>query len=304
MDQYEHSFQVRAKRAVILLLVTIFVVSGCSSTKLAYRYADWGIIWWVEDFITLTEPQKQQLNADIDNLKDWHCSTELPRYRSWLDNLQSDLATGDPGPAEVSGLQSQLATFIPPLLNQVAPIATNLLSSLSDEQVRELADNMAEKQQELEKEFLSGSSEQIAKARAERTAERAERWLGSLNGRQQTSINNWSENRAGQTTIWLEGRKHWQEALLEALRERDEPGFDARITDLINNPEAGRGEAYSEMMDTSMEAMTSLIQDLLLASHPSHLDHLARQASKLSGDFKALTCQPGSEVASQALTSR
>ena len=299
MDQYGRSFQVRAKRAMAMLLVTIFVVSGCSSTKLAYRYADWGIIWWVEDFITLTEPQKQQLNADIENLKGWHCSTELPRYRTWLDSLQSDLAAGDPGPAEVSSLQSQLTTFIPPLLNQITPIASNLLSSLSNEQVHELENNMTEKHKELEEKFLAGDSEQIAEARAERTAERAERWLGSLNGRQQSSINNWSENRAGQTEIWLEGRKNWQKSLLEALKNRNKPGFEATITELINNPEAGRGEAYAEMMDRSMQAMTSLIQDLLMASQPSHLDHLTLRASELSGDFKALTCQPGSEVASR-----
>ncbi|WP_417517042.1 DUF6279 family lipoprotein [Marinobacter sp.] len=304
MDQYGHSFQVQAKRAVALLLVTIFAVSGCSSTKLAYRYADWGIIWWVEDFITLTEPQKQQLNADIENLKGWHCSNELPRYRTWLENLQSDLAAGDPGPAAVSSLQTRLTTFIPPLLNQITPIANNLLSSLSDEQVRELANNMSKNHQELEEKFLTGDSEQVAQARAERTAERAERWLGSLNGQQLNSINNWSENRVGQTEIWLEGRKNWQRALLEALEDRKEPGFEASISELITNPEAGRGEAYAEMMDRSMEAMTSLIQDLLLASQPSHLDHLTRRASELSGDFKALTCQPGSEVASRALTSR
>lgn len=54
------------------------------------------------------------------------------------------------------------------------------------------------------------------------------------------------------------------------------------------------------MMNQSIEAMTLLVKDLLLVSQPSHLDHLARQASELSGDFKALTCRPGSEVASRA----
>lgn len=289
-------------RIAALLLITLMLVTGCSSTRLAYRYADWGTVWWVEDFITLTKQQKQQkqqLNADIDNLKQWHCSAELPRYQAWLNNLRSELASGKPSPTEINVYQTQLLTFFPPLMQQITPGAINLLSSLSDEQVRELAGNMEDNQREMEDEFLAGNAETIAKTRAERTAERAERWLGSLNGSQQDVINNWSENRTGQTRIWLEGRKTWQKTLLAALDNRNEAGFEETITELVNNPEAGRGEAYAKRMDESMQTMSSLIQDLLQESQPSHLEHLDGRAAELSDDFKALTCKSSSEVASQ-----
>lgn len=303
MDQFGYSFKISVGRVVALVLISAFLVTGCSSTRLAYRYADWGIVWWVEGFVTLTQAQSQQLNADIESLKKWHCSTELPRYRAWLSSLQRDLVAGNPSPDEVNNLQTQLMTFLPPLLHQITPSAVNLLSSLSDEQVNELAGNMEAKHQEMENEFLVGNAEVLADARAERTAKRTEQWLGSLSGKQQRIINDWSENRGGQTRIWLKGRQNWQQALLLALENRNSPDFKATITELINNSEAARGDAYVAMMDNSVKAMTSLIQDLVLASKPSHLDHLGRRASELSGDFKALTCQPSSEVASRALTS-
>jgi hypothetical protein len=85
---------------------------------------------------------------------------------------------------------------------------------------------MAKKHRELEEKFLVGNAGEIAAARSERTAERAERWLGSLNGKQQSIINDWSENRVGQIRIWLEGRRTWQKALLDALQSRNEPGFE------------------------------------------------------------------------------
>ncbi|WP_100639968.1 DUF6279 family lipoprotein [Marinobacter salexigens] len=290
--------KVRSVRTAALLLVLILVVTGCSSTRLAYRYADWGIVWWVEDFITLTTAQKQQLNADIDELRQWHCSTELPRYQAWLHDLRSELATGKPGPADIRRHQDQLLTLLPPLMRQITPGAVRLLSSLNDEQVRELAENMAENHREMEEEFLAGDAETIAQARAERTEERAERWLGSLNATQKSLINDWSESRKGQTEIWLAGRRNWQKALLNALENRNEPGFGATVTELINNPEAGRGDAYAKRMDDSMAAMSSLIQQLLQAGEASHLDHLASKVSELRGDFKALTCVSGPEVAS------
>lgn len=300
MDQYGHLSKVHSIRTAALLLVTVLFISGCSSTRLAYRYADWGIVWWVEDFISLSQAQEQRLNADIERLKQWHCSTELPRYRAWLNNIDNDLVSGKPNPEAVSRLQDQLVSFFPPLMQSITPVAISLLSSLSDEQVRELAGNMEENHKKLKEEFLAGDAESIAQARAERTMERAERWLGNLNDSQQAIINIWSESRTGQTKIWLEGRRNWQKALLVALENRREAAFEHEISELINNPEAGRGDAYAQRTDEGMAAMSSLIQDLLQASQPSQRDHLAQRTSELNGDFKALTCKPGSEVAMQS----
>ncbi|MBU2875798.1 DUF3549 domain-containing protein [Marinobacter salexigens] len=300
MDQYGHLSKVHSIRTAALLLVTVLFISGCSSTRLAYRYADWGIVWWVEDFISLSQAQEQRLNADIERLKQWHCSTELPRYRAWLNNIDNDLVSGKPNPEAVSRLQDQLVSFFPPLMQSITPVAISLLSSLSDEQVRELAGNMEENHKKLKEEFLAGDAESIAQARAERTMERAERWLGNLNDSQQAIINIWSESRTGQTKIWLEGRRNWQKALLVALENRREAAFEHEISELINNPEAGRGDAYAQRTDEGMAAMSSLIQDLLQASQPSQRDHLAQRTSELNGDFKALTCKPGSEVAVQS----
>ncbi|HCA35470.1 MAG TPA: DUF3549 domain-containing protein, partial [Gammaproteobacteria bacterium] len=175
-------------KSFVLILVLAFGLVGCSSTKVAYRYADWGIVWWVEDYVSLTADQKQQLNNDIAQLRQWHCSAELPRYQAWLDELESDVSNNPPDQATVEYHQQQLFSFFPSLLERATPVATNLLSSLSDEQVQELADNMAQSQREMEEEFLADSPEATAEARADRTAERVERWLGELNSEQRNIV--------------------------------------------------------------------------------------------------------------------
>lgn len=72
----------RARWIVGLMLLTF--LAGCSQTRLAYRYADWGVVWWVEDYISLTGEQEAQLSQDLEALRQWHCSAELPRYQQWL----------------------------------------------------------------------------------------------------------------------------------------------------------------------------------------------------------------------------
>lgn len=285
---HQHS---RIGRCLVLLLVAL-VTAGCSSTKLTYRYADWGIVWWVEDYVTLTDEQERQLSADLETLMQWHCSSELPRYQEWLAELESDVAGGPPEQGTVSYHQQRLFAFFPELLERITPVAANLLSTLSDRQVKELAENMARSQRETREEFLAETPEKTARARAERTADRMERWLGPLSPQQQEIIDQWSANRESQTEIWLQGRRNWQQALLERLEERRLPDFEERLRPLIVHSERARGQDYQMMMADSREAMATLIHELIQAGNNNTLAHLKGRASDLREDFAALACAP------------
>jgi hypothetical protein len=272
------------------LAVLMLILAGCSSTKLAYRYADWGVVWWVEDYIDLTGEQKATLNRDLDALRQWHCSAELPRYTLWLDELEADLARGTPDVDTIHYHRQQLTAFIPDLLDRAVPVAVNLLKTLSDDQVQELARNMARDQRELEDEMLAGTEQETARARAERTSERLERWLGSLNSQQQALVEAWSADRGRQTEIWLQGRENWQKALLATLETRNQPGFSSNIRELVVNSETARGPEYQAMLDESQQAMAELMHNLLQAGSSRHQEHLLAKAGELNGDFTTLTC--------------
>jgi hypothetical protein len=288
--EYRWPIGLNGIRLVAVIAMTALVLAGCSSTKLAYRYADWGIVWWVDDYIPMTNEQESLLEQDIRNLRDWHCSAELPRYSEWLTELKQDVRSSNLALSRVSYHQEQLFSFFPPLADRAKPAAVRLLSSLSDEQVRELADNMAENQEEKEQEFLAKNPEQTRQARAERTRDRVERWLGSLNNAQVDIVEQWSEARGRQTEIWLEGRRNWQQALLAALDRRNEADFADRIEYLIDNNDKVRGPRYQQMMAESGDAMASLMTDLLQEADPSQLDHLLDRASSLRSDFNILAC--------------
>ena len=277
-------------RSLLLTTLLVLVLSGCSSTRTAYRFADWGIVWWVDDYVRLTSAQETQLDQDLNAFLQWHCSAELPRYTQWLDQLEADMANETPSLATVRYHQTQLTGFVNNLLGQAVPVTVRLLETFSDEQVNQLATNMAEQHQELEEEMLEGSVQENTDARAERTRERLERWLGELNKPQEALVADWSAERGRQTEIWLAGRRNWQKALVASLEARDQPGFGARIEDLIVNYEQARGAEYQAMSVESQAAMAVLIQDLLAVGGPEHREHIINEAGKLNGDFTALTC--------------
>ena len=289
MECRSPSWLIEIKKVAVIIAIAL-VLASCSSTKLAYRYADWGIVWWVDDYIPMTDEQENQLERDLLSLRDWHCRTELPRYSGWLAELKQDVRSGNLQKARVSYHQEQLLSFFPPLADQAKPAAKRLLFSLSDEQVKELADNMAGSQAELEKVFLAENPEQTRQARTERTKERIERWLGTLNETQTRILEQWSFNRGRQTEIWLEGRRTWQRKLLEAIEQRKEAGFDSAIDYLIDNNDELRGSEYQQMMAESRASTTDLMTDLLEEADQQQLDLLLDRAAALRDDFNTLTC--------------
>lgn len=276
------------RRCIAITLLALISLVGCSSTKMAYQYADWGIVWWVNDYVPMTAAQEKQLERDIASLQQWHCNEELPRYSQWLTTLKQDVRSRQFDQATVEHHQQALFSFFPPLLERAKPAAVNLLNSLSDEQVRELAENMAENQREKEEEFLADNPEETRKARAERTAERVERWLGTLSDSQMEAVHQWSDARGQQTAIWLEGRRKWQKALVEALEQRQQADFDDRVSHLIDNNAEVRGAQYQKMLDESRTAMASLMSRLLKQASDEQLEHLIERAASLRSDFDTL----------------
>jgi len=296
---YRGALEGRYLLRLTVFCIALLVLAGCSSTKMAYRYADWGVVWWVEDYVTLTDSQKTRLYQDLDDFRTWHCATELPRYRRWLDTLAEDVQQQTLSSPALAGHQQQLQDFFTPLVDRTIPIASRLLASLSDAQVRELSESMAERQQDMRDEYLNENAAATAEARAQRSTERLERWFGDLNGEQRAIVRRWSEQRDGQTEIWLQGRRNWQLALLQALEDRREPGFSDEVARLLRESERIRGEEYQAMMARSRTALNELIHDIVMASDPGQLGHLRNRTVELKQDFQALTCAPGPEVANR-----
>lgn len=278
---------------VTIILITAFALlaSACSSTRMAYRYADWGIVWWVEDYITLTDSQRAELNRSIDTYRQWHCSTELPRYADWLGSLEADISNPPLDAQDVARRQSELVLALDRLLVEATPIATALLATLSDEQVDELTRNMAADQAKKEAEFLDPDPAVALQEREQRILQRAERWLGSLNDEQKATIAAWNRARGDQARIWLEGRARWQQALLEVLEVRQSEAFDSAMERLIRDGTEVRGERYEAMITQIRPALAGLMSNLVTQSKPEQRSHLTTELADLRRDFKALTCE-------------
>lgn len=283
---------------ILLLCLLVLQLGACSSTRLSYQFADRGVVWWVEDYVDLTGDQEDALLTDLRTMRDWdwHCQTQLPRYSDWLADLRRETARGELPPERIRFHRQQVAQFLEPLSDRVVPIASRLLASLSDEQVRQLVSNMEKEQAEDRREYLKEDTPEQA---VERVVERSERWLGALNQRQIAIIREWVADREGATEAWLNGREKWQSAFANLLAQRDDADFEERLGDMIIHYQRYQGEAAANQAEQNADDIVELTHDLLVAADEQHWQHLQAETDDLRQDMVALACTTDTSTAAR-----
>jgi hypothetical protein len=272
---------------VTSLILVLTLLSACSSTRLSYRFADRGAVWWVEDYVDLTGDQADTLRSDLRGLRDWHCQTQLPLYSDWLEDLRGETANGELAPARIRYHREQVTGFLEPLARRIVPVAGRLLKSLSDDQVDELVTGMQDQQAEYRRKYLQEDTPEEA---TDRVRERAERWLGSLNDRQLAVVRQWVADRDGATEAWLDGRENWQTAFAGVLSERRQPDFEERLRDMILNYEQYQNDDHQARSGQNADDVVYLTHQLLVAADDRHWQHLQEETTDLRQDFVALAC--------------
>lgn len=275
----------------IILLLCLCTLASCSSTRLAYSNLNWLISWKSSDYIPLTSTQKSWLSTRIDEHLDWHCSTEIARYRPLLSNLQTTLELDDLQASALIDQIPQLEPAVDRVLLEIAPTMAGLFQQLDDSQVAALQANLAEQHKEMHDKFVAPDPATQAEERSERLEKRLRRWLGRLNEAQRQRIDSWSGEMEGQNEIWLENRRHWQQQLLTTIQQRSDPGFTAQITDLLTDRERYWTEEFRERTAINSRRGADMLADVINLATDEQLKRMNQQFAKLDQDLQQMQCE-------------
>lgn len=249
----------RPKLVAIVFFCLLF--SACS-TKMAYNYLDWILEWYVGDLVTLDYEQEWQLRNAIARELNWHRKKQLPLYIKGLDDLNQAINNG----LTVETLQ-QIYTDqekgLTDLILQITPAMSQLLATFSDEQAKQLLENLQEQNLDLEEEYVDKPSEELNKQRIERMIDRAENWIGPLTDSQIKLITEWSPQIRPTATQWISNRRAWQARLGSILREkRFESDFDEHVEELFVNSSKAWPDSYHVDFEYNKHLVFSLIVSL------------------------------------------
>jgi len=277
--------------AVIVLLAA---VAGCGP-RYIYPHLEWLIPWYISDYISLDDRQKNMLDDRLQKQLDWHCRTQLVHYARVLRAVGHDFESAV-RPIEYSRLQfymQKLLTLRRELLQQIAVDITDLLQTASDVQIKELFDNLKAQNKKFLEQYVDLDPLQLDENRQKRMVKRIKYWISTVTREQQDAVSAWSAQLVPIAGDWLKNRELIQaEARRLLAGAKSDPASGKSLQELIADPERMRTPAYQKAIDLNTDITMKFIMkmDRLLTS--GQRSFFLKRIDSLAADFDKLSCDP------------
>ena len=206
-------------KKLILSTVLLFLLAGCSTTKLVYDYGDKFVSWQLDSYFELNDEQEDWVVERMKIHIEWHRMEELPRYKKFLMDIQNSSKDGltmrelDEGYSRYEAKQRR--TF-----ERLIPDAALFMTKISQEQINNLERKMTVENEEMLTQ-VENRQERIQKRRDD-FLEQMEDWFGEFSPAQLAQINQWQTEWFPESDDPIEGRMKYrlksQTQLLSLLR--------------------------------------------------------------------------------------
>ncbi|MFV2090247.1 MAG: DUF6279 family lipoprotein, partial [Pseudomonadales bacterium] len=233
-----------------LCCVVVFA-SGCS-VKFMYNNADRFARWSVSDYIDMDAAQRDYFDEEFGAIMYWHRSEELPRYASYLESLETVLGD-DAEPEDVQGVMDTLFSWWDRFEARSINMVTEMLLSLSDEQVEKLPLRLADDNAELSEDEHDQPLEDIQESWWQGYSDTLSRFSGRLTKDQKGYLAAQSVRYVPQFDLWADYRRRWQGDLLVLLHEKrgDPEVFAGEFLELLAQRESYYGEELAAVFDSN-----------------------------------------------------
>lgn len=203
----------------LTLLCLLLSLGGCS-LKMSYPFMDWWLSWTVRDYIDLNKPQRQLLEAQLDNFHRWHQQTQLKQYAKFVEQLSTQLdqpLTED----KLQTLNQDIQQHWLESLDYLIPSIDQMFVSLNSKQWQKLLSNITASQESYSRPFLKSNKQRI-KQREKRFISGAKRWVGKLNTQQQHMIHQWAQQLHPTAQLSLTRQAQWNDDASKLFNQRHE----------------------------------------------------------------------------------
>ena len=271
---------------IVLLLLTVGLVSGCSTNAFVYKRLDWIIPWYVGGYVDMTAEQKAAFQVRLEPLLQWHQDEELLQYVEILDGMEQDLAD-ELSAATVRGWVDDIVRAVKRTERSLLSLALDFGESVSDEQMQQFVDNLWERQREYEQEFLPRSDEQYAQDSYDNVVRVLSRVTGRLDAAQKSRLREAAASLRRFDGHWLAEREAWLRTLEPVLLQRG-AGWQARVADLYASREARQPAVYREVMDHNLRQISIGVAEVLNRMSEKQSRRSIREIEKLRAQLRKL----------------
>lgn len=158
-----------------------------SNVTTAYNNATPVLAWMVDDYVDLSEVQKEFVRERLTRTVAWHRARELPEYRRFFETVLArieDNITVD----EAREAHRDIRASYHRLLEHMLPDFADLLLQLDAEQLTQLERKFNEENRKIVREAARETPEERDAKRVRRFVDNLEEWTGRLSGAQRDLV--------------------------------------------------------------------------------------------------------------------
>ena len=275
---------------IIALIISLFILTSCSKTRIFYNYSDWFILKWFDTYFDLNDPQRSDLKTRIARLLDWHRKSELARIAEHLKQLKSRYQKGLKG-KDIDWIRSEHKQFWSRIIDRAKPDLIAFLYTIEEGQVQQMERELIEKDDWLVKQSKMTADEAHASI-LKWFFELLEKWLGGLESNQKQKISSWVKADPGWTNIKLQNRKKFQSELAQILRAKENLKENLHIW--LHEPETYWTEEFKNRLEYKKQEWKEIILKIDEITLPHQRQHAANELKNYIDDFLTLSQQTAS----------
>jgi hypothetical protein len=283
------------QRVRLLFLATLVVLAaGCSTIRFTYNHGDTLLYWWLNAYIDIDSDQSDWVKKDINNLFQWHRTTQLRDYAGLLTKMQRQLGDGNVTQEELLSDYRDIKARTELLAFKALPQLADLAMSIKPEQLAQMEKKFAKNNADFRKKFMSGSVEDQQEARFKKAREQFELWFGSFSREQEAQLRKASDARPLDNEIWLQERMLRQKKIVALVRrvqqeklnkEQTMSAIHGMLRDMLDRMEAPERKAF---FDAYVDNTAKFILAAIRITTPEQKAHAQKRMQGWIEDFNAL----------------
>ena len=280
-------------RKFLIIWLCLLSLGGCSTT-FVYNNLPWLSHYWLDDYVDLNNQQTQQFKNEIEKLRTWHRTEELPKYQQQLALIKQTVLTTNE-PSQFLMWRQQTEAFWQTLVEQAKDPLVELALTLSFEQKQQFIENLTNKINQQVKVLDKKSDADLIEERVERVTDNFNDWLGKLTSEQKSLIKQNVLATQLKQNLWLDYKQQRLAALTKLFLQPtiNETQFRLRLTDIIINPDQFKSDQLLALSAWDKQQNAALQHTLISTLTKKQQQHLMKEFDKWYKDIESIANEQG-----------
>lgn len=272
---------------IALVVLFALALSACG-TRLIYDRMDTLLYFQLASEVTLDDEQAGALRASLRELHAWHRGAALPAYAEFLETLADEMAQ-PMGAGAIDAARIGLEALWRDTVAGIAPAAARWLAGLDPAQREEFFAALAERDEELRREYCDIGDEERRRNREQAVVSALGDWLGRLGPEQRTLVREQLQAIDANGCDWIANRAGFRERLRQLVDTHSaDPHYGARLARLLMHPEEGWDPAYRARYAANSEVVVTMLAELDRTLTERQRARLGAKLRRFALDFREL----------------